>query len=414
MTETIWPFMLPPMTQKAKSQKTNAQENARPKSLAPEIYLDNAATTAPDPEVVELIRQTMLQDWGNAGAGHKRGAHAAHLVGEARKSLSHIFASRPDDVIFCSGGSEANALALMGAARARRGHKIIISAIEHSSIRKSAEIMVEQGFELLQLPVNEQAQVNLELLDQAVDDDTAVVAIMHANNEVGSIQAISEAAKIVHKNNPRCHFHVDTVQSFGKEAVNLKILAADSLAISAHKFHGPQGIGALILARDKPLKAISAGGGQERGLRPGTENLPGIVGMAKAAQLVHKHRSERKAQMEQLRQRLADGLLARNIDISISGDPNAHLCNILHLRVPGLNSQHLLHSLEAQHLLASAGSACHQGQRGPSATLRAMGFRQADFAPLRLSLSALTTAEQIDKSIDIISKTIHDLRALGL
>ena len=302
----------------------------------------------------------------------------------------------------------------MGAARARRGHKVIISAVEHSSVRKSAELLTEQGFELQVLPVNAQGRVDLDALDQAVDDDTAVVAIMHANNEVGTLQPVARAAQIIHDKNPRCHFHVDTVQSFGKQPVSLGKLGADSISLSAHKFHGPQGVGALIVAANKPLKPLTGGGGQERGLRPGTENLAGIVGLARAAQLVHEQRSQRQKHMEQLRRQLIEGVLQAQPDIALSGDPEAHLCNIVHLRVAGLNSQHLLHSLEAQGLYASAGSACHQGRGGPSATLRAMGFARADFAPLRLSLSALNTPQQISQAIDIINKTITDLRSLGL
>lgn len=379
-----------------------------------EIYFDNAATTAPHPEVVEVMRQHMLHLWGNASAGHRRGAQAAQIIGAARKLLGEAFSARTDDVIFTSGGSEANALAVMGAARARRGKRIVVSAIEHSSVRKSAELLVDQGFELVTVAVNSEGRVNLEALAQAVDDDTAVVAIMHANNEVGTVQPIAEAARIIHAANPRCHFHVDTVQSFGKEPVNLKSLGADSIALSGHKFHGPQGVGLLVLAPDKVVKPLAGGGGQERGLRPGTENIAGIAGLAEAARRVINQRAQRHDHMEKLRQNLADGLLNSLDEIWLSGDPQSRLCNIVHLRIKGLNSTHLLHELEARGLLASAGSACHNNKKGAPTTLQAMGLAQDNVASLRLSLSEHNTQDEVDRALQIVREAVLELRMLKL
>lgn len=383
-----------------------------PRVSAPEIYLDNAATTRPLPEVVAAMQPLWGERFGNPSSLHRRGVEAWRVLQRARELLGEALRARPDDVIFTSGGTEANALGLLGGARARRGRTLLVSALEHPSVLESAALLGREGYRVIEIPVDPSGCVDPAWVAAQVDEDVCAVAVQHASNEIGTLQPIAAIAAAVRSRNSRTHLHVDAVQSFGKEKVDLDSLGVDSIALSGHKLHGPQGVGCLALRAHVPIVPLWGGGGQQRGLRSGTENLAAIAGLAEAARLALATRREAVARMQGLRDRLLQRLLGDSPGVALNGHPTQRLCNNLHVSVDGVQSEHLLHALEARGVLGSVGSACHARDSRPSQTLRAIGQDSEQKGHLRLSLSRFTTADEIDQAAAAFAAAVAELRAL--
>ena len=367
------------------------------------VYLDNAATTRVDDQVAEAMLRVLTVDYGNPSSAHRMGGRAAALLEEARARVGAAINAEPRDVYFTSGGTEANAIGVLGVAATARGRHVVLSTLEHPSVLEAARRLVAAGFEVTEVAPGPGGVVAVEALAAAVREDTALVTLMLVNNELGTVQPSLAAARAVKARAPRAHFHVDAVQALGKVAIDVTAGPIDSLAMSAHKIHGPKGTGALWLRRGARVVSVTVGGGQERGVRPGTENVAGAVGLGLAAELAERARPEAVTRWRELGRRLVDGARAAFPAVRLLGDP-AHLApHIVALGFAGIKAEPLLHALEAHGAYASAGSACHSKDKKPSAILRAIGLPD-DTGMLRISLGRHTTEAEIDRAV----------RALGL
>lgn len=368
-----------------------------------EAYLDNGATTRVDERVAEAAMQAMLTAYGNPSSAHRLGAEAARLVATARAQVAAAIGADPAEVTFTSGGTEANAIALQGAARKH----IVVSAFEHPSVADAAKALGERGIEVTTVAPSAGGVVSVEDFVAALRPETSLVACMWVQNEIGTVQPVEAIARAVKARAPRCHVHVDAVQALGKLPVDVGAAPFDSLAVSAHKIHGPKGVGALFLRRGARLKPLVHGGGQERGLRPGTEGVPGIVALGLAAELAAAARAEAAPRMAKLRDRLWSAIRAALPSARRNGEPSAAAPHILSVGFAGVPAEPLLHALEAEGVYVSAGSACHAKDKKPSPTLRAIGVPD-DVGVVRFSLSRLTTDDEIDRAaravIDCVQK----------
>lgn len=371
-----------------------------------EVYLDNGATTRVDERVAEAAMEAMLVAWGNPSSAHKLGAEAARRVQRAREQVAAALGGTAAEVTFTSGGTEANALALFGAAG--RAKHVVVSAFEHPSVADAAKALAERGVEVTAVPPDPSGTVSAAAFAAAVRPDTALVACMWVQNEIGTVQPVDAIARAVKARAPRCHVHVDGVQALGKLAVDVGDAAFDSVAISAHKIHGPKGVGALWLKKGARLKPLVFGGGQERGLRPGTEGVPGIVALGLACELAAAARAEAAPRMTALRDELWRALAAGVPSARRNGEPATTAPHILSVGFAGVPAEPLLHALEAEGVYVSAGSACHAKDKKPSATLRAIGVPD-DTGVIRLSLSRFTTAAEIARAAEVVVAAVRTL-----
>jgi len=387
------------------------------------IYLDNAASTRPAPEVLEAVAQAARDHFANPSSAHALGAAAARALEDARERVARLLgATAPGEIIFTSGGTEADALGLVGAANRARGRHLVVSAIEHPAVLRTAEMLVGQGFELTVVPPDRSGVVSAADVVAALRPDTAVVAVMLVNNELGTIQPVAEIAQGLARAAPehphRPHLHVDAVQAVGLVPLRVAALGADSVAISGHKLHGPQGTGALWLRPGARLAPLWDGGRQERGLRSGTENLPGWIGLGVAADLVVRHRDSQGVEaIRTERDRLERAVLASLADLApitepqptVSGAPRAP--HISSLAFPGLPAEPVLHALETRGVYASAGSACASRTRGPNHVLEAIGVDERT-AVLRFSLSRETTPADVDGAVAALREAIMEVSSM--
>ena len=372
------------------------------------IYLDNAASTPPDPEVVEILARAMTDHYANPSSAHGLGAAAARALEQARAEVAALLRAQPSEIVFTCGGTEANALGLLGAAALARGRHMVVSAIEHPAVLRSAEILTRQGWEITKVAPGTDGRVTAEGVRACLRSDTSVVAVMLVNNELGTLQPVTEINQALRSVNPRIHFHVDAVQAAGLVPVDVTTLGADSLALSGHKMHGPKGTGALWLRRGRRVAPLWDGGRQEAGLRSGTENLPGWVGFGRAAALC-RERPRAAAQVTALRDRLEALVLQSLLRVRPTVPPGTerapHIASFL---FPGLPAEPLLHALEGRGIYASAGSACSTRSRGPSHVLEAIGIRERD-AVLRFSLSRLTTEAEVDNAVVALHQAVEEI-----
>ena len=371
-----------------------------------EVYLDNGATTRVDERVAEVAMEAMLVAWGNPSSAHKLGAEAARRVQRAREQVAASLGGAAAEVTFTSGGTEANALAMLGVA-ARAKH-VVISAFEHPSVADAAKALAERGIEVTSVAPDAKGTVAAAAFAAAVRPDTALAACMWVQNEIGTVQPVDAVARAVKARAPRCHVHVDAVQALGKLAVDVGDAAFDSLAISAHKIHGPKGVSALWLKKGAKVRPLVFGGGQERGLRPGTEGVPGIVALGLACELAAAARAEAAPRMTALRDQLWQAIAAALPSARRNGDPAATAPHILSVGFAGVPAEPLLHALEAEGVYVSAGSACHAKDKKPSATLRAIGVPD-DTGVIRLSLSRFTTAAEIERAAAAVVASVRTL-----
>ncbi len=382
----------------------------------PEIYLDNAATTRPDPSVVAAMVGALTDGYGNPSSIHGKGAAAEQAVSGARAQVAAALGVPPAWVLFTSGGTEANNLAIKGAARAyaRRGRHLIGTAVEHSSVLEALRSLEGEGFALTLLPVDRRGGVDPAAVAAALRPETVLVSVMAVNNEVGTIQpvaAIAQALSAARGSGRLPLLHVDAVQAFGRVTVDAARI--DLLTISAHKVHGPKGVGALIVREGVRIEPLLHGGDQQRALRPGTENVPGIVGFGAAAARIQPG-GEAAASLRSLRAHLA-GRLTLIEGLSINGPDQDDLAapHILNVSIAGVRGETLVHRLEMERIYLSTGSACHSRDPRPSHVLMAMGLeREEALSSVRISLARSTTIEELDHAVDTMARAVQELRVL--
>jgi cysteine desulfurase len=374
------------------------------------IYLDNAASTRPADEVLAVMAETARAHYSNPASAHTAGAAASRALEAARGEVAAALDVEAEEVVFTSGGTEADALGLLGAARAARGRHIVVSALEHPAVMRAAEALVAAGATLDVVSPGPDGVVRAEAGAAAIRPDTAVVAVMLVQNEIGTVQPIAEIARLLGPDRRRRpHLHVDAVQGFGLLRLRPRALGADSLALSAHKLHGPRGAGALWVRPGARLEPLWIGGGQERGRRGGTENLPAIVGFGRAVALTRLSlEAGGAAAVATLRDRLEAGALTAVAGARPTVTGAARAPHIASLAFPGLPAEPLLHALEARGVLASAGSACASRTAGPSPTLKAIGVDDHT-GVLRFSLSRDTTQADVDGAITALAGAAREV-----
>ncbi len=383
-----------------------------------EVYLDNSATTRVFPEAAELMRKIMCEDYGNASSLHLKGVSAEQYIRNARETLSRILKVNEKELYFTSGGTEADNMALIGCALAngRRGRHLITTQIEHPAVLQTMRYLEGMGYQVTYLPVDTSGRIDLEQLQRALTQDTILVSIMHTNNEVGSLQPIAEAGELIKRRNPGALFHVDAVQGFGKFRIYPKKMNVDLLSASSHKIHGPKGVGLLYVGDRVKIQPIVHGGGQQQNLRSGTENVPGIAGMAKAAELLYAHidaDSERLRGLKRSFIKGVSGLEGVRVNGLLPGKPDGEgtASHVVSVSFAGVRSEVLLHALEEDGIYVSAGSACAARKPQPSATLKAMGVEKNLLeSTIRFSFSVFTTQEEIDYTLRALYDKIPVLR----
>lgn len=383
-----------------------------------DIYLDNSATTRVLPEVRDAMVYAMDTAYGNPSSMHHRGVEAERLVREARQRIAATLKVSEKEILFTSGGTESNNMALFGIAAAcqRTGKHLITSAIEHPSVSGAMAELERRGFEVTRLPVDSLGRVDPALVSEAVRPDTILVSVMMVNNEIGTIQPTEAIGAAVKAANPRTLFHVDAIQAYGKLPIRPRSMKIDLLSVSGHKIHGPKGSGFLYIRDQVRLTPLLFGGGQQRDLRSGTENVPGISGLGTAAELICRGMSSHKEEMCRLRDLLVQGLLELP-DVSVQGpagseDRTQAAPQIVSASFDGIRSEVLLHALEAEGICVSAGSACaSNGAKHPSPTLTAIRLDPAKReSTLRFSLSIFTTEEDIRETLEVLSGLLPSLR----
>ena len=377
-----------------------------------QIYLDYAATTPVVPEVVDAVTDCLKKDFGNPSSMHRLGIQAEKRIKEARKQVSDLLRADPEEIIFTSGGTESNNMAILGTAhdKKRSGMHCITTAIEHPSVLNTFAHLEKQGYEVTYLPVDPNGIISLESFRNALREDTILVSIMHVNNEIGSVQPIGQIGSILNGLKFRPVFHVDGVQSFGKLPLYPEEWGIDLVSLSGHKIHAPKGIGALYRKRGVRLQPILFGGGQQGGIRSGTENITGIVGMGAGADWIAQKHRENSRYLYELKDKLVSGIRDAFPDAMINGDLENGAPHILNVGFPGLRGEILLHALEEKGVYVSTGSACSSREKKISHVLKALGLddRTAE-GSIRISLSYLTTPEEIEAFLPILTRSVKKI-----
>lgn len=378
-----------------------------------EVYFDNSATTRCYDSVKEIVIRTMTEDFGNPSAMHLKGVEAEKYVKDSAAKLARILKVQEKEILFTSGGTESDNLALIGAAMAnkRSGNHIITTAVEHPAVSQPALFLQEQGFEVTYLPVDNRGVVKLDALEAVLRPDTILVSVMYVNNEVGAVMPVEEIGRRIREKSPKALFHVDAIQAFGKYRIYPKKMGIDLLSVSSHKIHGPKGVGFLYINEKAKLQPQILGGGQQSGMRSGTDNVPGIAGLGVAAEEIYRDLDANVERMYSLKEHIAKGL-EKIPDIRINGMAlREGAPQILSISVMGVRSEVLLHSLEERGIFVSAGSACSSHKRKPSSTLTAMGMAKDQIeSTVRLSFSEENTAEEADYFLQVIGELVPVLR----
>ena len=378
-----------------------------------ECYLDNSATTKAFDEVIEAVKSEMSEYYGNPSSMHIKGFEAEKKIKETTKIIASTLKCDESEIIYTSGGTEADNMALIGIARAykRSGKHIITSSIEHAAILQSAEFLKEEGYEITYLSTDSNGVVNLEELENSIREDTILVSVMGVNNEIGTVEPIEKISEIIKKKNPNTLFHVDAVQAYGKIKLIPKKMGIDLLSVSGHKIHGPKGIGFLYVSYKIKIKPIIFGGGQQKNMRSGTENVCGIMGLGAAVKKIFDNFDEDTSRMRELRERMIKGLTECE-GVTINGaDYENSAPHIVSASVKGVRAEVLLHSLEEKGIYISSGSACASNKPAVSATLKAIGVdKDLLDSTVRFSFSVLTTKDEIDYALENFKETIEKLR----
>ena len=381
-----------------------------------EAYLDNAATTIPFPEVREIMMQTMETEYGNPSSMHKKGVDAERFVKEAKEIIAKSLKVQEKEIVFTSGGTEANNQALIGTALAnkRQGNHIITTKIEHASVHNPLIFLESQGFRVSYVSVDENGFVNLDELLNEICEDTILISVMYVNNEIGTIEDIAGISKAIKKKKPDILFHVDAIQAYGKFKIYPKRLGIDLLSVSGHKIHGPKGIGFLYIKDKTKIFPYIYGGGQQKGMRSGTENVPGIAGLGKAVELIYADHEEKVAKLYSLKKHFI-ATLSKLENVSVNGlnglEVEATAPHVLSVTVEGIGSEVLLHALEDKKVYVSSGSACSSNHPALSGTLQAIGLEKNKVeSTIRFSFSVYTTEDEIDYAVEQMRELIPVLR----
>ena len=377
-------------------------------------YLDNSATTRAYDEVAQLVARIMTEEYGNASSVHHMGTVSGNRLFSARETIADTLKVDPSEIVFTSGGTESDNTAIIGAARANawRGKHIITTSIEHPAVLESCQELVKEGFEVTYLPVDETGVVRLDDLKNAIREDTILVSMMFVNNEIGAVEPIAESGKLIKSINEQIVFHVDAVQAYGKFRIRPKSMNIDLLAVSAHKIHGPKGVGFLYIKKGTKIVPICYGGGQQKGMRSGTENVPGIAGMALAAQMCYDDFDKKISALYELKKYLMESLTERISDIRLNGpECEKGAPHIVSVSIKGLAAETILNMLSSKEIYVSAGSACTSNNPHVSDTLKAIGLDKSLLeSTIRISMSTQTTKEEIDYLLDVLSSQIETMR----
>lgn len=378
------------------------------------VYLDHAATTPVHPEVVEVMKRYMLENWGNPSSIHAFGREARAGVDEARAKVAALIGADPEEIVFTGGGTEADNLAIKGTAWELRdkGDHIITSAVEHHAVLHTVEWLQRQGMRATFLPVDRYGMVDPGDVERAITPSTILVSIMAANNEVGTLQPVAEIARICREKGVR--FHTDAVQAVGQIPIDVRALGVDLLSLSAHKIYGPKGVGALYVRRGVRLTPLHHGGAHERKRRAGTEGVPGIVGLGKAAELARLHFAERVQHYRHVRDLLWERIREKVPEVRLNGHPTLRLPNNLSVSVLYVEGESMLLNLDMKGIAASSGSACTSGSLEPSHVLLAMGIpHEVAHGSLRMTVGVSTSEEDVDYVADCLAEIVGRLRSMS-
>ncbi len=375
--------------------------------MTTDIYLDNAATTQVAPEVINTINKCMKENYGNPNSLHKQGRKSKDLMEKSRKTIASQIGSEPSEIIFTSGGTESDNLAIKGSMKGNEGNHIITTEIEHPAVLNTCKQLEKEGYEVTYLPVDRKGFIDLKELENSITEDTVVVSVMAVNNEIGTIQKLDKIGEICEKK--EVLFHTDAVQAFTKIELDVNDLNIDLMSLSSHKIHGPNGVGALYVDKNASIQKIMNGGHQESDLRPGTQNVPGIAGFAKAVKLATDQQNKR---MRRLRDMLAERLL-KIPETKLNGAKNQRVCNNLNITFQNVDAQDLMKHLNHKGIAVSAGSACTSQTLEPSHVLKAIGLTEKEGrSTIRLTLSRYNTEEEMKTAAKQIEGIVTSLRKL--
>jgi len=376
------------------------------------IYLDNAASTPVHEQVLHEMIPFFQDQFGNPSSIHRYGRFAQRAIQNARKQIAHLINSEPNEILLTSGGTESNNTALFGLAHAAKGNHIVTSSIEHEAILEPCKKLEKEGFEITYIPVDNSGLVNSKDIEKSITPETCLVSIMFANNEVGTIQPIHEISKICH--DKQIVFHTDAVQAVGKVKIDVKELGIDMLSISSHKINGPKGVGALYIKKGIEIIPFIFGGGQENGMRSGTENVASIVGFGKACQLAQENMKQNILHLQNIRNNLIAKVMKEIPLVTLNGHSDQRIANNAHFTFLGVNGEDLIIKLDENGIAASTGSACSVRVQKESHVLKAMGFSHDQIAgSLRLTVGISNTDSEIEKTVEILKKVVKELRAFS-
>lgn len=374
-----------------------------------EVYLDNSATTRCSERAKNIMERALTADYGNSSSLHRMGKAAEDYIRDARKKIAKTLKVEEKELVFTSGGTESNNMALIGAALAnqRRGRHIVAGGIEHASVWAAADYLAELGFEITYLAVDADGMISLEELREAVREDTILVSVMMVNNEIGAREPVEDAARVIREKNPDTLFHVDAIQAYGKYRIYPKKAGIDLLSVSGHKIHGPKGVGFLYIRDKVRVKPLLYGGGHQKGMRSGTENVPGIAALGEACAEAYEDFEEKIERLYTVKERFVAGV-TRIEGVTVNGKSGRDSApQIVSIRIEGVPAEVMLHSLEAYGIYVSAGSACSSNKPAPSRTLQAIGLpkNQAE-STIRVSFSVDTTEEEADYAVEKLAEII--------
>lgn len=378
-----------------------------------EAYFDNSATTRVLDSVKDIVVKTMTEDYGNPAAKHRKGMEAEQYIREARKIIADSMKVQEKEILFTSGGSESNNMALIGTAWAnqRTGKHIISTAIEHPSVYNPLGVLEELGFEVTILPVDHDGHISLKELEEAIRPDTILVSTMYVNNEVGAVEPVEEISRVIKAKNPSALYHVDAIQAYGKYVIRPKKQGIDLLSVSSHKIHGPKGVGFLYIRSGVKIKPLIYGGGQQAGMRSGTENVPGVAGFGAAVKEMYTDHAEKIQKLIGLKDYMTDRLGEIEGTVINSKKGEASAPQIVSASFEGVRSEVLLHALEDKGIYVSSGSACSSNHPGISGTLKGIGVAQKLLdSTIRISFGIFNTKEEVDYTIDVLKELVPVLR----
>lgn len=374
-----------------------------------EVYLDNSATTRCSGRAKEIMGRALTADYGNPSSLHNMGKAAEDYIRDARRKIAKTLKVEEKELVFTSGGTESNNMALIGAALAnqRRGRHIVTTRVEHASVWAAADYLAELGFEITYLSVDKDGLISLEELRDAVRDDTILVSVMMVNNEIGAREPVEEAARVIHEKNPDTLFHVDAIQAYGKYRIYPKKAGIDLLSVSGHKIHGPKGVGFLYIRDKVKVKPLIYGGGHQKGLRSGTENVPGVAALGEACAEAYEDFEEKIARLYAVKRRFVEGVTQIS-GVTVNGKSGEDSApQIVSISVEGVPAEVMLHSLEEYGIYVSAGSACSSNKPAPSRTLLAIGLpKHLAESAIRVSFSVDTTEEEVDYAVEKLAEII--------